>query len=96
MSHLTFDENKYRALNRENDYRPYLIGEDISPAGYRFGRFRGGRVRASVRGATRSIVRVFKVMHEALLAFRIRHAESELRLQPHRARDLAIRRGIGR
>jgi hypothetical protein len=92
MSRLTFGENRYREPNRENDYRPYLPGEDTSPGGYGFGRFSGGPIRASARG----IVRMFKVMHEALLASSMRRAERELRLKPHGARDLAIRRGIGR
>ena len=95
MSHLTYGENTYRRLTRENDYRPYLLGEDTSPAGYRFGRFSGRRVRASARGAIRTIVRVLKFMHEALVESRMRRAERELQLQRHSARRLSIRRGIG-
>jgi hypothetical protein len=93
MSLIVHDENRYHELNRENDYRPYLLGEDTS-AGYRFGRFSGGHVRAS-GGAIRGIVRVFKAMHEAMLASRMRRAERELRPKPQSARTLAIRRGIG-
>jgi hypothetical protein len=95
MSHMIHGENRYRELNRENDYRPYLLGEDTS-AGYRFGRFSGGHVRASARRAIRGIVRVCKVMHEALQTSRMRRAERELQLGPHSARSQAIRRGIGR
>ncbi|MDQ8729724.1 hypothetical protein [Bradyrhizobium sp. LHD-71] len=95
MSHLIHDESNYHALNRENDYRPYLIGGGAS-AEYRFGRFNRGRIRASARSAIRSIIHIFKVTHETLLASRMRCAERELQLRPHSARNLAIRRSIGR
>jgi hypothetical protein len=79
MVHFLTSDEKNRDLIHEDDYRSYLLNRIDSPAGYRFGRTLGRRVRT--RSALRRVNGYFKTVIEAIANAKLRRMECELELR---------------
>ncbi len=81
MSHFLTNDDEYRDLIYDDDYRSYLMARSNSSGDYRFGRTRGKRARAHARNALRHVNGYLKNMIEAIANAKLRRMERELELR---------------
>jgi len=81
MAHYLTDDEEYRDLIYDDDYRSYLVARSNSSAGYRFGRIRGKRFGVRARRALGGIQGYLKSMIEAIANSKLRRMERELELR---------------
>ena len=81
MSHFLTNDEKYRDLIYDDDYRSYLMARSKSSGDYRFGRTRGKRARVHARNALRRVNGYLKNMIEAIADAKLRRMERELELR---------------
>jgi hypothetical protein len=81
MAHFLANDEKYRDLIYDDDYRSYLMARSAAPGGYWFGRGRGRRLRVHARSALRRVNGYFKTMIEAIADAKLRRMERELELR---------------
>jgi hypothetical protein len=80
MTHSISGDEKFTGLT-DDDYRSYLITRSLPLSGYRFGRTHGKRVLAHARRAAKRAVAFLKIMHQAIVAAKIRRLSRELELR---------------
>jgi hypothetical protein len=51
MSHFLMNDDEYRDLIYDDDYRSYLMARSNPPGGYKFSRLQGKRFRVRARSA---------------------------------------------
>jgi hypothetical protein len=81
MTHSISGDEKFPGLAYDDDYRSYLITRSVPLSEYRFGRTRGKRVFAHARRAAKRAVAFLKIMHEAIVAAKMRRLHRELELR---------------
>jgi hypothetical protein len=81
MAHFLANDEKYRELIYDDDYRSYLMARSAAPGGYRFGSGRGRRVGVHARRVLRRVNGYFKSMIEAIAHAKLRRMERELELR---------------
>ena len=81
MSHFLTNDDEYRDLIYDDDYRSYLVARSNSSGDYRFGRTRGKRARVHARNALRRVNGYLKNMVEAIANAKLRRMERELELR---------------
>ena len=81
MSHFLTNDDEYRDLIYDDDYRSYLMARSNSSDDYRFGRTRGKRARVHARNALRRVNGYLKNMIEAIADAKLRRMERELELR---------------
>jgi hypothetical protein len=89
MTRYSADDDRYRDLIRDDDYRSCLVSHHNSPGDYRFGRAHGKRVRVRARTALRRANVYLKDMIETIANVKLRRMERELEL---RGFEEAVRR----
>jgi hypothetical protein len=88
MAHYLTSDDKYRDLIYDGDDN--LVGRNVAPVGYRFGRPQGKHVRVHARSTLRRINGYLKTMIEAIANAKLRRMERELELRGirlHRSND---------
>jgi hypothetical protein len=91
MTRYLADDDKYRDLIHDDDYRSYLVNRRNSPGDYRFGRAHGKRVCVRARTALRRANVYLKDMIEAIANVKLRRMERELELRGIRFEEAARR-----
>jgi hypothetical protein len=81
MTHSISGDEKCSDLTYDDDYRSYLIARSVPLSDYRFGRMLGKRVFASARSAAKRAVACLKIMHQAIVAAKMRRLYRELDLR---------------
>ncbi len=81
MSHFLTNDDEYRDLIYDDDYRSYLMARSNSSGDYSFGRTRGKRARVHARNALRRVNGYLKNMIEAIANAKLRRMERELELR---------------
>jgi hypothetical protein len=74
-------DEKFPDLTYDDDYRSYLIARSVPLGEYRFGRMNGKRVFAHARSAARRAIAFLKIMHQAIVAAKVRRLYRELELR---------------
>jgi hypothetical protein len=81
MNHFLASGDRHRDLIHDDDSPSYLVSQNRSPAGYRFGRTQGKSVRGRARTALRRANLYLKSMIEAIANAKLRRMERELELR---------------
>jgi GDP-D-mannose dehydratase len=81
MATLLTDNEKYRDVIYDDDYRSYLMAQRDAAGDYQFGRTRGKRVRVHARTALRRLNGYFRTMIEAIANAKLRRMARELELR---------------
>jgi hypothetical protein len=81
MAHFLTNDDEYRDLIYDDDYRSYLMARSNSSVDYRFGRTRKKRARVHARNALRRVNGYLKNMIEAIANAKLRRMERELELR---------------
>ena len=81
MTDSTSGDEKFRGLSYDDDYRSHLIARSVPLSNYRFGGTHGKRVFAHARRAAKRAAGFLKIMHEAIVAAKMRRLHRELELR---------------
>jgi hypothetical protein len=81
MTHSISGDEKFPGPSYDDDYRSYLIARSVPLRDYRFGRTNGKRIFAHARRAGRRAAAFLKIMHEAIVAAKMRRLHRELELR---------------
>jgi hypothetical protein len=79
MAHYLTSDDKYRDLIYDGD--DDLVGTNVAPVGYRFGRPQARPARGHARRALRRVNGYLKTMIEAIANAKLRRMECELELR---------------
>jgi hypothetical protein len=88
MAHYLTSDDKYRDLIYDGDDN--LVGRNVAPVGYRFGRPQAKPARGHARSTLRRVNGYLKTMIEAIANAKLRRMERELELRGirlHRSND---------
>jgi hypothetical protein len=81
MTHSISGDERFPDLTHDDDYRSDRIARSAPLGGHRFGRTPGKRVTAYARRAAKRVVAFLKIMHEAIVAAKLRRLTCELELR---------------
>jgi hypothetical protein len=81
MTHSISGDEKFPGLTHDDDYRSWLIARSAPFGGHRFGRTHGKRILAHAGRAARRVVAFLRIMHEAIVAAKLRRLTRELELR---------------
>jgi hypothetical protein len=74
-------DEKFPGLTHDDDCRSCLIARSAPRGGHRVGRTHGKRILAHARRAVRRAVAFLRIMHEAIVAAKLRRLTRELELR---------------
>jgi hypothetical protein len=81
MTHSIFEDERFPGPTHDGGYRSDLIDRSAPLGGHRFGRTHGKRILAHARWAAKRAVAFLKIMHEAIVAAKLRRLTRELELR---------------
>jgi hypothetical protein len=81
MTHSISGDENFPELTYDDDYRSYLIARSAPLSDYRFGRMRGKRILTHARRAAKRAIAFLKIMHQAIVAAKVRRLYRELELR---------------
>ena len=88
MAHYLTSDDEYRDLIYDRDNN--LVGRNVAPVDYRFGRLQAKPARGHARSTLRRVSGYLKTMIEAIANAKLRRMERELELRGirlHRSND---------